>query len=1245
MTHRTRAFALIAFLAILTPARADNPPKPRKVVFIAGPMDKSHPKGTHEYEKTVLLLKHCLDQSPDAKGVSTEVSLGWPEDVRILDRADAIVLVASGSDRRELDHPLLVGDRLKIVEKQMARGCGLVLLHWATFVPKEKAGDKLLEWVGGYFDYETGPKPQGWYSKIQTVTTEVVPSRTHAIGRGLTPFKVRDEIYYNLRFRESDPRLAPVLTTKLPGEKAEQVIAWAVERKDGGRGFGFTGSHFFDNYRDDSFRRFVLNAVVWAAKSEVPPGGVRSKAPGDDELEKVALSRPVVLVEGRFGKALDARATPVHFDGDNRYRRPPLTVECWAKLFSKKGFNVLIASDPKESSLHWEIYSYAGSGVFSAFLPGTDVGEIRSNVDICDEKWHHVAMTHDGKTVRLFVDGKIVKEQAVGTKAGLKPLPGPLTIGQALASGQRVGCDGLIDDVRISRGVRAIDGVPDKELPFDPETVGLWRFDKPEGLVTGDPLWTPPPPTGPAADWEKMTDKDWIDPRLRAMDTGPTFNATFDYPTWQGKAKVYKGTAIRIGDKGEATVLFDRGQLRMVCGWTGGYLNHSDRRFGLLNTPTPAGEVAFTTSSGPGLSKEGGKWDGAPVPTVPLPIQWGAFNGMSFHGNRVILKYSFDDFLVADEPWVEVGDGLTVFTRNIVTMNVQSAGPPDVGRDLLICELPANGEVATVDGVEIISARKAGLWTAVAFLRDKGDSSLRLVNKTRVEVKANGRRRKEENSFKVLIWHGEAPDLRAFAKRVKASPPPSSDLLSRSNRPLTPRWTKPITTPLELGAENGPFAVDTLTLPFDNPYKALFFVTGLDFLPNGDIAICTAHGDVWLAHVDEMARKVHWKRFATGLYQPLGLKVVGNEIFVLERGQLTSFYHEESDGEADDYQCVCNDWHTGNGEHSFDTCLETDPASNFYFFKTGDTDTPTGGCLLRVMKNGSKSEIFATGFRHPIGLGISPDGMITGADQEGNWMPMTRIDAYQKGGFYGDMRAHHRATPPKIYDPPLLWLPKEADNSAGGQAWVPKGKWGPLSEQMLHLSYGRCKLYLVLPQKVGDTLQAGAVDLGLFFLSGTMRGRFGPDGHLYVGGLNGWQTAARKDGCLQRVRYTGKPLTVPVGMAVHTDGVRLTFAEELDRKTAEDVAKYHVEVWGYRWNADYGSKHWSVVDPNKVGHDPVVVESATLSEDRKSVFLRMKDVKPVMQMSIVYDLQTTAGAKASGTVYNTIHKPAPAAGK
>jgi hypothetical protein len=258
-------------------------------------------------------------------------------------------------------------------------------------------------------------------------------------------------------------------------------------------------------------------------------------------------------------------------------------------------------------------------------------------------------------------------------------------------------------------------------------------------------------------------------------------------------------------------------------------------------------------------------------------------------------------------------------------------------------------------------------------------------------------------------------------------------------------------------------------------------------------------------------------------------------------------------------------------------------------------------------------------------------------------MPATRVDVYKRGGFYGDMRAHHRAKPPATYDPPLLWLPKEADNSAGGQVWVQGDKFGIPAGDLLHLSFGRCKLYWLLRQTVEEQPQAGAVDLGLVFLSGTMRGRFNPaDGQLYVAGLNGWQTAARRDGCLQRVRYTGQPVRLPSGLAVHTDGIRLTFTQKVDAEAARDVKRYRIEQWGYRWSGDYGSKHWSVADPSREGHDVVAVESATPAADGRSVFLHIHGLRPVMQMKVRYALQGTDGKPLAGVIYNTIHKLAPA---
>jgi hypothetical protein len=271
-------------------------------------------------------------------------------------------------------------------------------------------------------------------------------------------------------------------------------------------------------------------------------------------------------------------------------------------------------------------------------------------------------------------------------------------------------------------------------------------------------------------------------------------------------------------------------------------------------------------------------------------------------------------------------------------------------------------------------------------------------------------------------------------------------------------------------------------------------------------------------------------------------------------------------------------------------------------------------------------------------MGVLPDGRITGADQEGNWMPSTRIDIYQQGSFYGDMRAHHRETPPETYDGPLCWLPRQMDGSAGGQVSVPEGHWGPLGGRTLHMSYGKCRLMLLMMQQIGEVEQAGAVDLGLQFLAGIQRGRFRPsDGHLYLAGMDGWQTAAVVDGCLQRVRYTGKPFHIPLELQVEPRGLRITFSTPLDRDVAADVGRYHLEQWNYLWRSEYGSPRYSVKNPDEEGQDEVEIASVSVSDDAREVFLEVPDLQPVMQMQIDYRVADADGNPIDGVIYNTIH--------
>jgi quinoprotein glucose dehydrogenase len=175
-------------------------------------------------------------------------------------------------------------------------------------------------------------------------------------------------------------------------------------------------------------------------------------------------------VSAAFGNALRGG---MQVAGRAEFRRRPLTVECWAKLDSAASFNILVASDTKESAEHWELYSYAESGVLSLYQPGRG-GEFKSEVNVCDSKWHYLAAVIEPERVRLFVDGKLVKD-APATPLQGEPSPGDLAFGQLVEGG--LGCDGVVDNVRISRGARKISGVPAGPLPKDAATLGRWDFE------------------------------------------------------------------------------------------------------------------------------------------------------------------------------------------------------------------------------------------------------------------------------------------------------------------------------------------------------------------------------------------------------------------------------------------------------------------------------------------------------------------------------------------------------------------------------------------------------------------------------------------------------------------------------------------------------------------------------------------------------------------------------------------------
>jgi hypothetical protein len=305
---------------------------------------------------------------------------------------------------------------------------------------------------------------------------------------------------------------------------------------------------------------------------------------------------------------------------------------------------------------------------------------------------------------------------------------------------------------------------------------------------------------------------------------------------------------------------------------------------------------------------------------------------------------------------------------------------------------------------------------------------------------------------------------------------------------------------------------------------------------------------------------------------------------------------------------------------------------------------------MRLPADGSRIEVVASGLRHPNGFTIGPKDQMVFADNQGNWLPTSVLHSIRPGGVYGFVPTAQTPAPPKDYEKPIVWLPHAFDNSPGSPVWITSPQWGALTGKMLLTSYGKATLTLVLSEQMDGQFQGGVLNLPLRFVSGLMRARFRPDGHLYIAGLSNWQSEGAKKGGFHRVRYTGKPLHLPLALNVRANGIELTFSDALDAKLAADPQSYNIQQANYRWHAPYGSPMYKVSNPEQQGMDPVNVSRIRLSRDRKTVTLEIPNLQPVQQMQISYILRAADGAELRHTLHNTINwvpgnRPQSAAGR
>ena len=685
-------------------------------------------------------------------------------------------------------------------------------------------------------------------------------------------------------------------------------------------------------------------------------------------------------------------------------------------------------------------------------------------------------------------------------------------------------------------------------------------------------------------------------PQYELMDFGDYLFWTYQIepgPLEPGVNLAYKALAIRLDEglggvsKGNTWAIYDLDTMRLATVYSGDeFVDWKGIAFdGSHGTHTSiVGERLLTTPNAPGWANpETGAWkdprlegrDGRKF--GPLPRDWVHFKGLDLSSNPVSIRYTVGDTEVIETP--------------------------------------------VLDGENVARYLQMGKNPHELELRLATDSTLTIPPR-------------ETPVTLVVDTRGEHPPLFLPDKL-----PPT--------KPVSQRFAGTTTTKIERGENEGAFAVDTLTAPDAdaNPWQSWMRLSGIDFFRDGkSAAVCTWMGDVWIVSgIDQEEGELTWQRICAGLFQPLGLKIVDEEIYVSCRDMIAKLHDHDGDGEIDEIESFNNDHQVTEHFHEFAMGLQSDEEGNFYYAKSArhakTALVPHHGTLLRVSPDGRTTDILASGFRAANGVCLNPDGSFIVTDQEGHWNPKNRINWVRGKGpdeFFGNIFGYTPVTDEsdEAMEKPLCWITNAFDRSPSELLWVPENaNWGPLNGSLLNLSYGYGKIYVVPHAFAGDQVQGGMSPLPIERLpTGIMRGRFHPgNGQLYGCGMFAWGGTQKQAGGLYRIRYTGLPALLPVGLEAKAETVVLTFSDPIDPGTAEIPGNYEIRTWDLERSARYGSKH--------LNEKQLKVTQARLQDDGRTILLTVPDLAPTRGMEIRCQVRSPLGLnEIERVIHNTIHQ-------
>jgi cytochrome c2 len=585
----------------------------------------------------------------------------------------------------------------------------------------------------------------------------------------------------------------------------------------------------------------------------------------------------------------------------------------------------------------------------------------------------------------------------------------------------------------------------------------------------------------------------------------------------------------------------------------------------------------------------------------PLPEKLGRFEAVELVGREAVLRYRVGETIIRERWTASERPGRVVIERHL------SVAPHT--QDLLL----------------VVGTRRQGPSQEL---------------ETGVSVSGPAQLVPDEDFFVVKVPANREPAALCLALADEQAAPTIEPRAIPSGTSAR-RWPQEVATGSTPSTARDAYVIDHLGLPNDNPWKRAVRPGDIQFRADGTGVVVTLDGDVWLVRglaVD--AHTAHWRRFASGLHEPMTCALRDGEIFVFDRNGVWRLRDTDGDGEADVHELFSNAFAQTADMREFPSTLRLGPKGEFVLAKGGQEATTLGkhnGSVLRLSADGRQAEVLGYGLRQP-NLSVHPvSGLVLASDQQGQYIPSTPLHVIQGRQFYGFLSDKlPKEQYPAPIAAPLTWIPHAVNASALSQVWLLGSRLGPLEGELVQICFNQPDLLRVLWNRRGSRPQASVVSLTRDFATPPLNGSVNPvDGQLYIAGFQiaGWGNVLDTLAGLERVRYTGAPSLTPRELTPTDQGILLRFDVALDPAKATNPDNYSLATWHYKRAHTYGSAQYKA--DGSTGNDWLTASAAYLGADGKSVFIAVPGLKPVEQLRVGWSIASADGAELRQNAYTT----------